>query len=44
MHLNTESAMASDHGSMQRGRPLGFVSQQVLEKIGIDRQATSKDH
>ena len=33
--------MAGDQGVMRRGRPLGFVSQQVLEKIASTRQATS---
>jgi hypothetical protein len=33
--------MAGDQGSVRRGRPLGFVSQKVLEKIAADRQATS---
>jgi hypothetical protein len=33
--------MAGDQGTMRRGRPLGFVSQQVLEKIAANRLATS---
>ena len=33
--------MAGVQGVMRRGRPLGFVSQQVLEKVAATRQATS---
>lgn len=35
--------MAGDQGVMRRGRPLGFVSQRVLEKIAATRQATSSE-
>jgi hypothetical protein len=33
--------MAGDEAMVRRGRPLGYVSQQVLEKIAVDRQSTS---
>lgn len=33
--------MSDDQRAVQRGRPLGYVSKKVLEKIGVERQATS---
>jgi hypothetical protein len=33
--------MAGDEAMVRRGRPLGYVSQQVLEKVAVDRRSTA---
>lgn len=33
--------MAGNDGTARRGRPLGFVSRQVLEKVAAERQLTA---